>query len=981
MQHTVLVFTALLTGTALLLAPPGMLHGAEVTDLLARCVMTKTEPTPIASAGGFSTMSQCLLLGNGNLMVSVAGGPETITLFLGKTDFWRDRGRSKGGSMWQSGNVLPGWLKLTLPAMAGAKYAQVQDLTLAEVRTTLTKAGEVVEVRSVTPHEADNFVIHDIANRGSAAVEVRVTTGTEQFKAREDPFEIAAGRDADDASLTWVTRKTHSPPPPNKESGDPAFRMWAAIGTRVIGATCASEVDNEWSYESNDLQVTATTTFSLPPGQSVRVVTKVHSTGLPLAPTPPDPLPDTLAALRTIVPADADRLIAEHRAWWDAFWRKGWVQLDAEPLMERVWFGCLYVFGCANKVGRWPAGCNGWPVNDDVPWGGDYHWNYNNEAPYYGAYAANRVELTEPYDRTVLDANRYGRRHAQQIGMPGTYFYMATAPGHLNEPITVDQKTHALEASLNLILRYYHTYDLDWASRMFPFLKDVADFWDFTLQRDKETRLNGTYRYVVKDCAPMEGASNDRFNGTTGLAFLRRFYAAMLDITADLKAAGRETGVTDAQRALWRDIRAHLSDYPLSFAYGRKVFAWSEQSLNPLLTEQDWILYPVFPSEQVHLGSDPELLRVARNTLIIKPQYYVEWMNNPPQIFGMAARLAHHPPEVMERFRAYFRDLGPSHFKSGGGNVEGAGIADGIQAMLLQSQEGSFRLFPCWHHADGKFVTLRAAGAFLVSAEKKNGVLQPLTIVSEKGRPCSVLNPWPGKTLSVTGSTVTVGERPFGQVCIFPTEAGKTYVVAPRESLPAAQPYWNAALDKPVTASSNYRPAKETNNWDTAKLTDGTRINTRMGHRGWSSALHDTGAHTEWVQVDLGKPARVNRVDLWPLDHGDAWQHTHCSEPFVQSDEIDQSYDGFPLDFRILVSADGAKWEEVAKRERFRKPATGAADANRKPRDVTGPESFPFGPRPVRFAKVEITRLRKTRYFGRYAAQLAEIEVVRAETN
>ncbi len=952
--------------TALLLAPLAALHAAEVDDLLARCQVTKTSPTAPGSAGGYGTMNQCLLLGNGNLMVSVAGGPETITLFLGKTDFWRDRGHGKVGTLWQSGNVLPGWLNLTFPAMKGAKFEQVQDMALAEVRTKLTKGSDVIEVRSVTPHEADNFIISDIANKGAVAVEVRVETCTSQFNSKKDPFEIAAGKDANDPSLTWVTRKTHVPPPPSKESGDPAFRMWAAIGTRVIGATVQSEAAD----------ARATSTFTLQPGQQVRVITKVHSTGLPLTLTPPDPLPETLQKLSA---CQATQLIADHRAWWAAFWRKAWVQLDAEPLMERVWFGCLYVFGCANKVGQWPAGCNGWPVNDDVPWGGDYHWNYNNEAPYYGAYAANRVELTEPYDRTVLDANRYGRRHARETGAPGTLFYMATAPGHLNEAITVGQKTHALEASLNLIQRYYHTYDVDWMARHFDFFKDVAAFWDFTLQRDKETRPNGTYRYVVKDSAPMEGAGNDRFNGITGLAFLRRFYSAMLDMTADLQAVGRDTGVTETQRALWRDILAHLSDYPTSYAYGRKVFAWSEESLNPLLTEQDWILYPVFPGEQVNLGSDPELLRLARNTLVIKPQYYVEWLNNPPQIFGMAARLAHHPPEITERFRAYFRDLGPSHFKSGGGNVEGAGIADGIQAMLLQSQEGFLRLFPCWHHADGKFVTLRAAGAFLVTAEKKNGVVQPVTIVSEKGRPCRVLNPWPGRTLAVDGTSVSVEARPFGQVCTFKTEPGRTYVIAPQETLPAAQPYWNAALYKTVTASSNHRPAKETNNWDSARLTDGTRINTRASHRGWSSTLHEDGAHTEWVQVDLGDAVPVNRVDLWPLDHGDAWQHTHCSEPFVQSDEIDQSYDGFPLDFRILVSVDDTKWDEVAKREQFRKPATGAPDSDRKPRDVTGPESFSFGLRSVRFVKVEITRLRKTRYFGQHAAQLAEIEVIRAE--
>ncbi|MEI7947443.1 MAG: hypothetical protein WCJ02_12135, partial [bacterium] len=481
----------------LLLAPLVVLHAADVDNLLIRCQVTKTDPSPLGSVGGFGTMSQCLLLGNGNLMVSVAGGPESLTLFLGKTDFWRDRGHSK--NLWQSGNVLPGYLNIHFPTMTGARFEQVQDMALAEVRTTLTKAGQVVEVRSVTPHEADNFVINDLFNKGPGTVEVRIETCTEQFKEREDPFEVAAGKDPSDPSLTWVTRKTQEPPPANKESGDPAFRMWAAIGTRVIGATCASEVDNQWSYESKDLQVKTATVFTLQPSQSVRVVTKVHSTGIPISLTPADPLPETLALLRKMSSEQAGQLIAEHRVWWNTFWRKGWVQLDAEPLMERVWFGCMYILACANKAGQWPAGCNGWPVNDDVPWGGDYHWNYNNEALYYGAYTANRVELTEPYDRTVLDANRYGRQQAKKHGAPGTFFYMATAPGHLNEAITVGQKTHALEASLNLILRYYHTYDLDWAARVFPFLKDVADFWDWTLMSDREVRPNGAYRYVVKD--------------------------------------------------------------------------------------------------------------------------------------------------------------------------------------------------------------------------------------------------------------------------------------------------------------------------------------------------------------------------------------------------------------------------------------------------------------------------------------------------
>lgn len=919
----------------------------EVKTLLDRCVVTVTQPR--AAAGGYATMSHSPLMGNGCLMITAGSASDSLTLYLGKTDFWMDK---LGKIEWQSANVLPGTLTIRFPSLKDAAFKQAQDMHLAEVRTSFG----TVEVRSVTPHEADNFVVNDIVNKSSGNVPVEIVTATQPHRRPEVVFELAAGATN---GVAWVTRKTHKPEP-YSAFGDSEFRMWAAVATRVIGPAVAAENGKQ--------------TFTLAPGQTARVVTKVHSTGLPITPDPANPLP---AALESLASVDADKLIAAHRAWWDAYWRKSYVRLDAEPLMERVWAGCMYVFGCANKPGQWPAGCNGWPVDDQVPWGGDYHWNYNHEATYYAAYSGNRVELTEPYDRCVLAANEYGKRQAEAMKAPGTYFFIATAPGHLNEPITVHQRTHALEAALNQINRWYYTADIEWMKKNYTFLRDVADYWDWDLQKNKEKRPDNNYRYVVTESGPMEGAerTGDLFNGITGLAFLRRFYQAMIEITCDLNAAGFATGRGGADLARWEDFLARLSDYPMSHAYGRKVFAWSEETLNPLLTEQDWVLYPVFPAEQVTLSSDPKLLKVARNTLVIKPQYYVEWLNNPPQIFAIAARLGRHPPEVIERFNFYFRDLGISNFKSGGGNTEGCGIAEGIHSMLLQSHEGFLRLFPCWHHPQAKFVTLRATGAFLVSAEKKDGVCQPITVLSEKGRPCNILNPWPGKILTVNGV-----DLPGDQVCTFPTEPGKTYTIAPKDGLPAPQPYWNAALRKPVTASSNYSPANETNNWDAAKLTDGTRINTRSGSRGWSSVLHDKSDATEWVQVDLGAAVPVKAINLWPLDHGDAWQHTHCSEPFVRSDEIDQSYDGFPLDFRILVSVEGQKWDEVAKREKHRAPAIGAPDSDLKPWDVLGPERFEFGPRPVRHIKVEVTKLRKTRYFGKHAACLAEIEVVRADS-
>ena len=104
-------------------------------------------------------------------------------------------------------------------------------------------------------------------------------------------------------------------------------------------------------------------------------------------------------------------------------------------------------------------------------------------------------------------------------------------------------------------------------------------------------------------------------------------------------------------------------------------------------------------------------------------------------------------------------------FNMGGGGIENnSGIPDGLNEMLLQSHEGFLRLFPCWPGGRAaRFEGLRAYGAFLVSAERDGQGVQAMRIVSEKGRACTVLNPWPGQAVRVRragGEELTVtGER------------------------------------------------------------------------------------------------------------------------------------------------------------------------------------------------------------------------------
>jgi hypothetical protein len=104
--------------------------------------------------------------------------------------------------------------------------------------------------------------------------------------------------------------------------------------------------------------------------------------------------------------------------------------------------------------------------------------------------------------------------------------------------------------------------------------------------------------------------------------------------------------------------------------------------------------------------------------------------------------------------------------------------------MLLQSHEGVLRLFPVWEKGkDAAFRSLRAYGAFLVSARQENGETRDVTVYSEKGRPCTVQCPWAaGMTVFADGAPVDCRVQRAGETVFytFETESGKEYRLQPQ---------------------------------------------------------------------------------------------------------------------------------------------------------------------------------------------------------
>src|SRR4051794_18811304 len=101
--------------------------------------------------------------------------------------------------------------------------------------------------------------------------------------------------------------------------------------------------------------------------------------------------------------------------------------------------------------------------------------------------------------------------------------------------------------------------------------------------------------------------------------------------------------------------------------------------------------------------------------------------------------------------------------------------AEALHIALLQSAppepgaEPVIRLFAAWPKDWNASFQLRARGAFLVRSSFENGSIRSVRILSERGAPCRLANPWPGSQISVIRNGAK-SETLQGQILTFPSK-------------------------------------------------------------------------------------------------------------------------------------------------------------------------------------------------------------------
>ena len=660
--------------------------------------------------------------GNGDIGLTMAPSDGQIVFYVGKNDFW------KAVESYPDGKIaLPGGLTIKSDIIKEDGYRAEQLPGSAELKARFGNNSGTLKVKAWVP-ALDNKVVIDLESSSPEEISL------ELWALDGSKSTVAKGTEGD---VSWVSRSFE-----NIEG-----LLWPTHATIALNRKDGKLV--------------------LHPGEKQTLVLAIYTNH------------DTdnwhekaISEASNATEASLVETLKAHREWWDGFWSLSEVGFD-DAFLEKYYYQSQYILACASREGKFAPGLWGPFITSDEPgWAGDYHLNYNYQGPLWACYSSNHISLTDNYDQPLLDYMEKGRSHARNLfGCRGILYPVGLGPKGLcssawpkdqegmkhygGGPSTLEdgamfwrQKTNASFAAANMMMRFYSTYDKEYARRIYPFVKACAEFWE-----DYLTFEDG--RYVVKgdvfhERAPWQEYEGD-FNCVVSLGMARMTFLGADALSRFLKEDRRS-------RSKWEHILKNLSDFPIGITEdGRKVINYREQEgWSPEWFGRIHMHGVLLPTGLTGPFSTPEYNSIMLDNMMDwKADERKDWGNSMGNgietVYPGAARIGYPAAELLEHLRdRIIKGAYPNcYIHAGGGGIETLSAVPGtINEMMLQSYEGIIRVFPNWdRNMDGYFKDLRAYGAFLVSSSISGGNIGEVTIKSEKGRRCLIENPWPGHSV------------------------------------------------------------------------------------------------------------------------------------------------------------------------------------------------------------------------------------------
>lgn len=488
---------------------------------------------------------------------------------------------------------------------------------------------------------------------------------------------------------------------------------------------------------------------------------------------------------------------------WQAYWNRAGVALS-DAFLERIWYWNLYFLRCALRPGvTCPGLFANWSYRQiGIAWHGDYHMNYNTQQPFWATFSSNHVDLHLPYVDLVDHLLPISRKWARDYyGLRGAYFPHSAYPVEMNiMPYPVPtwgwEICETPWTVQSLWWHYLYTQDREFLrTRAFGPIKEAVLFLVDYMQRPEAHGPQwGDDRYHIFPTVPPElygllpgfRLNNDCLVDLTLTKFVFNAFLNACDLL------GSTTEEAKLMEAVQR-ILAHFPDYPTAPSPLGEVFVSVPGEDAQIVYNVPNSAMTVFPGEEHGLHSPPEEYAIAANSY---RNQRIEGGNELVFLNLQGARLGLLDLERFKRQINYcllpngtctdmvlqvhgrYKDVTRFDFMAPMGIwFENFALPVVINECLLQSYNGALRLFPNWSlDRAAEFRTLRAVGAFLVSAACADGAVQWVEITSEAGGDLVVINPWSQQVsvINSQGETVMTGSR-----LVISTAPGETLHLQP----------------------------------------------------------------------------------------------------------------------------------------------------------------------------------------------------------
>jgi hypothetical protein len=424
------------------------------------------------------------------------------------------------------------------------------------------------------------------------------------------------------------------------------------------------------------------------------------------------------------------RLRRTHRAFWNAYYPQSFLSIPDTRLESFYWIQ-MYKLASATRADL-PAIDTLGPWYHRTPWPGIW-WNLNLQLSYWPVYTANRLSLGESL-LGIIDRNHQNLREnvPPALRAPEVMAVSRTSGPEAWSPIQGGPAPRGPHELSNLVWAM-HNYWLHWRhvmdaellrDRLLPVLEASVNYLLAQLEVGADGKLH------LPEAISPEYPKTAR-DTNYDLALLRWGCEALL-------AAHQRLRIEHPRAPKWRDTLARLTPYPVGptgYLIGRdQPLAVSHRHFSHLM-----MVYPL----RLVTGAAPAERALIERSL-------AHWIGFEGALKGYSFVGASAISSMLGKGEDAHRHLGAlvtrfvkpnTMYLEAGPVIETPlAAAQAIHEMLLQSWGDTLRVFPAvppaWKEAS--FHDLRAEGAFLVSAARREGRTAFVRVTSLAGEPATL---------------------------------------------------------------------------------------------------------------------------------------------------------------------------------------------------------------------------------------------------